>query len=215
MLGREQGDDAVAIRDPGAQRDQGEHVEVARGHRLGAADEERPATPQHHRCRQDELGEIRQSAGGVPEAEMAAHLQRDDRQRQCRRDPEPPRHVGAFAARVVLGNRARFGLQRHAADRAMARPDLADFRMHRAGVDRAFGLAPAAAKPRCADIFPGRRRICRGSPRNRRSTLGRRGCGDGSSSPGRPSSRTPDRWQSPPAARAVCEQAAWSMTENP
>src|SRR6185436_14973065 len=30
------------------------------------------------------------------------------------------------------------GLQRHAADRAASRADLADFGMHRAGVDRAF-----------------------------------------------------------------------------
>ena len=37
----------------------------------------------------------------------------------------------------VVGGR-HFRLKRHAADRAGARADLADLRMHRAGVDRAF-----------------------------------------------------------------------------
>ena len=71
--------------------------------------------------------------------QMRAHLQHDDRQRQHRRKPKPPCHVGEFAA-IVLA--ASFGFERHAADRASARTGLADLRMHRAGVDRAFRLRP-------------------------------------------------------------------------
>ena len=37
------------------------------------------------------------------------------------------------------------GLQRHAADRARARPFLADLRMHGAGVDRALGISGTAS----------------------------------------------------------------------
>ena len=32
-------------------------------------------------------------------AEMAAHLEHEDRQRQHQRDPEPPRHVDEFGIR--------------------------------------------------------------------------------------------------------------------
>ncbi len=59
---REGRDDAVEPGDAGAQRDQREHVEVARDERLPAALEERPAGPQHHRCRQRELDQVRPAA---------------------------------------------------------------------------------------------------------------------------------------------------------
>ena len=69
--------------------------------------------------------------------QMPAHLERQDRHGQhqrrsrtgasCRRVPDSGR-----SSRLAVG-----GLQRHAADRAAARPDLADLGMHGAGVDRA------------------------------------------------------------------------------
>src|SRR5690606_25837041 len=47
---------------------------------------------------------------------------------------------------LLLFERDRGGLERHAADRARARPDLAHLRMHRAGIDRVGigGRTPAA-----------------------------------------------------------------------
>ena len=69
--------------------------------------------------------------------EMAAHFQDDGRQREHEADPEAARHVGEF--RIGRRIEARdLRLQRHAADRAASGTDLADLRMHRAGVDRAF-----------------------------------------------------------------------------
>ena len=68
---------------------------------------------------------------------MAAHFQHEGWQRQHKADPEPPRHVGELGVgRRVQARDLR--LQRHAADRAAAGTDLADLRMHRAGIDGAF-----------------------------------------------------------------------------
>ena len=78
----------------------------------------------------------------VEPEEMAAHLEHDDRHRQRQADPEPARHVDEFGVRPGLGGR-HHRLERHAADRARARPDLPDLRVHRAGVDRAFRNRPA------------------------------------------------------------------------
>ena len=72
--------------------------------------------------------------------QVAAHLQDHRREREHQADPEAARHVGKFGIgrRIEAGD---LGLQRHAADRAIAGTDLADLRMHRAGVDRAFGTS--------------------------------------------------------------------------
>ena len=53
--GRQRRDHAVAVRGADAERDQREHVQVAVHDRRPAADEERPAAPQHDRRRQREL----------------------------------------------------------------------------------------------------------------------------------------------------------------
>ncbi len=68
---------------------------------------------------------------------MAAHFERENRQREHERDPEPPRHVRNLGIRRGFGG-GQLRLQRHAADRADAGADLPDLQMHRAGVDRAF-----------------------------------------------------------------------------
>jgi len=68
---------------------------------------------------------------------VPAHFQDDGRQREHQADPEAARHVGEFG----IGRRVEacdLRLQRHAADRAASRANLADLRMHRAGVDGAF-----------------------------------------------------------------------------
>ena len=136
--GRERGDHAVGVGDAGAERDQREHVEVAGDQRAGAALEERPARPQHDRRRETELHQIgqRRIDPAVRADQVRAHLEHDHRRGEHEPDPEPPRHVGELGVRAGLGGR-HLGLERHAADRAGARPDLADLGMHRAGVDRA------------------------------------------------------------------------------
>ena len=69
--------------------------------------------------------------------EVPAHLQRDDRNGEDDADPEAPGHVDELGIGAGLrGDGHRF--ERHPADRARARPDLPDLRMHRAGVDRPF-----------------------------------------------------------------------------
>jgi hypothetical protein len=130
-------DHAVEIGDAGADRDQREHVEIARDQRLPATHEERRAGPQHHRRRQHERDPVR---GGlrhqVHQPEMAAHLEHEHRQGEHQRDPEPSGHVDQFGIGTVV-ERDLLGLQRHAADRARAGTDLAHLGVHRAGVDRA------------------------------------------------------------------------------
>ena len=54
-VGAKQRDNAVCPGDARAERDQREHVEIARLQRCTAAREERPTGPQHHRRREDEL----------------------------------------------------------------------------------------------------------------------------------------------------------------
>ena len=69
---------------------------------------------------------------------MVAHVERKQRERQGHGDFEPPGKVDQL---WVVGDLRRHphGLERHAADRAMARAFLHDLRMHRAGVERALG----------------------------------------------------------------------------
>ena len=131
----ERGDDAVGVRDPRAHGDKREHVEMARAQRLRPAYEERPAAPEHHRRYQCELHEARSVVRQRRESEMPVHLQHHDRQCEDGGNPEAAAHIGEFATVVFA---ARLGLERHAADRAGAGPDLPDFRMHGAGVDRPF-----------------------------------------------------------------------------
>ena len=145
--GRDGADDAVEIGHAGADRDQREHVEIARQQRLPAAHEERPAGPEHDGRGEGELDPVRPCRvdQAVTADEMAAHFQHDGGKREDEADPEPAGHVRqlGIGRRIEAGD---LGLQRHAADRATSRADLADLRMHRAGVDRAFrhgGFRPA------------------------------------------------------------------------
>ena len=121
-----------------AHRDQREHVEVARFQRLVGAREERPAGPPHHGRSEHELNPIRHHGPDEVQAQkMLAHIEQHDRNGERRRDPKPARHVGQLGiGRAVGGHHVR--LERHAADRTASRSDLADLRMHRTGVDRAF-----------------------------------------------------------------------------
>ena len=139
-IGRDGTDQAVDVGHARAHRDQGEHVEMARHQRLPATHEKRPARPEHDRGGEHQLNPVRQGLvdPAVTADKVTAHFQDDRGQREHEADPEPPRHVGEFGIwRRIEG--CHFGLQRHATDRAVSRTDLADLRMHRAGIDRAFG----------------------------------------------------------------------------
>ena len=114
-----------------------------------------------------ELDPVRPRLADELQAEQVlAHLQHEHRNGQRQRDPEPPRHVGEFGIGAAVGGH-HVRLERHAADRAAPRPDLAHLRMHRTGVDRAFrhrlrrGLA-------AEDISPDRRRTWSGSRREQK-----------------------------------------------
>ena len=108
--------------------------------RLPAALEEGPSAPENDRRRQRELHPVQSlRIDSVAEAEkVPAHLHDKDRQRKHEADPEPARHVREFGIGLVRRGR-QFRLQRHAANRARARPFLPDFRMHGTGIDRALG----------------------------------------------------------------------------
>ena len=117
---RQQGsDDAVDPRHAGAHGDQREHVEIAGLERGPGALEERPAGPQHDRCRQHELNPVRCLLAEplMQIRQVPAHLQHEHRQGERQADPEPPGHVGEFG----IGCRVRrhhLRLQRHAANGA-------------------------------------------------------------------------------------------------
>ena len=133
--------------------------------------------------------------------EVAAHFQNDGRQRQHEADPEAARHVGEFG----IGRRieaCHLGLQRHAADRAAAGTDLADLRMHRAGIDRA--LRRGGFRLALVEILPwDRRRIWFGSRPSRNDRFRRGSRTDAGWSRDRPSFRRRGRARSPCAAVMV------------
>ena len=82
-------------------------------------------------------GVARMSCGQfVLNAEMRAHVQGDNRDRQSGADPQPAAHVDEFGIGPRLGGDCQ-RLQGHAADWAAAWTGLTDLGMHRAGVDGA------------------------------------------------------------------------------
>ena len=68
--------------------------------------------------------------------QVAAHFERNHRDRENQSDPQATRHVDQFGVGARVG-RHGFRFERHPADRTITRPHLPDLRMHRAGVDRA------------------------------------------------------------------------------
>ena len=97
--GRKRREDAVNPGGAGAERNEAKHVEIACTNECKATHEKRPAGPQHHRARKCQLDKIvdmrRKTSADI--GKMAAHFQRDHRQRQHQADPEPPRHIDEFA----------------------------------------------------------------------------------------------------------------------
>ena len=85
-------------------------------------------------CTQFESGLAQERAEA---GEIAAHLEREHREREDQPDPEPAGHVGELGIGTGFGG-CQDRLQRHAANRALTGPDLTDLGVHRAGVDGAF-----------------------------------------------------------------------------
>jgi hypothetical protein len=107
---------------------------------LPGARKKRPACPKHDwRCK-DQLNPI---GGGYanqvrkPE-HMSAHLKRNHRQGQKEAEPESTTHVDELGIWPGL-LASEHGLKRHTADRAGARPNLSDLRVHRTGVESVGG----------------------------------------------------------------------------
>ena len=153
-------DDAVDPGHAGAHRDQREHVEVARHDRLiGRARRtaSRPTAPPASRAR---TGSSSTPSGGraAGRESAAPSPARTTGTVSASADPEPARHVGKLGIGAAVGGH-HVRLERHAADRAAARPDLADLGMHRTGVDRAFRHRLPDAPACRRGISPDRRRI--------------------------------------------------------
>ena len=140
--GSERRDQAVEIGRAGAERDQAEHVQAAVHDRRPGALEERPAGPQHDRRREHELQPGRTRRGGTRSCRPSAGIWPPISSTTTGSVSTSPiqkrrRHVDQFGVRPGLGRHLE-RLQRHAADRAVARPSCRICGMHRAGVDRAL-----------------------------------------------------------------------------
>ena len=80
---------------------------------------------------------VREVSASMPAGDdMLGHRHDEQRHGERDADPEPPRHVAQLGVALVAGGR-RHRLERHAADRAAARPLAHDLGVHRAGPQRA------------------------------------------------------------------------------
>ena len=158
---------------------------MAADERCPAALEERPSRPQHDRRRQGELdpdGDLRRhqivqarGAGMWPPISRTNTGRVSTRPIQNRRVMSASSWFGAASA--VISDR----FERHAADRAASRPDLADFRVHRAGVDGVGRRGRGSRRLGLRGICPGRPRTWSGSRPSRNGRLcphGRKRCLD-------------------------------------
>ena len=139
-LGDKDGHHTVEVGRRDAQRNQREHVEAALPDGFDAAHKERPAAPEDDRCRQREF-----NPGGPSRVRdrsecgyVMPHRENEYGERQRQSDPEPPAHVEEFRIRTGIHRRLhRF--QGHATNRAGARSDLSNLRVHGAGVNETRG----------------------------------------------------------------------------
>ncbi len=137
--------------------DQREHVQVARHQRVIAASQERPACPENHRRSQAEFNpEGRALAKHVSqeaEPDQRSHRQDEQRNRQCRPNPETALEVDQFRIRAFVTRGHALRLERHAAEGAAARSHLFDFGVHRARKDRPCGSFLGHAPVRAGEIM--------------------------------------------------------------
>ena len=92
---------------------------------------------------------------------MVAHHPDQQRQRQRGADPEAPASCRRSSALGPSSRRDGLGLERHAADRAVAGADLLDLGMHRAGVDRRPPAPASVLAARPSGSPRARPRTCR------------------------------------------------------
>ena len=102
--------------------------------RIDAADEERPAGPEHNWGRQREL-EPRHRGGRHRHPSMASHRDHHTANAQGERPPESEREALELRIALFLDGR-HLGFERHAANGTVTWGRLANLWMHRAGVDR-------------------------------------------------------------------------------
>ena len=141
--GREQPRQAEEPGGAGAEGDQRPHVGQAVPHRRPPAQEEGAGDPQH-RCRDQALQgdeKARPEPGVEGNARVAPHLQREDGRSERCREPQPVTQVEQLWRRPCIGHR-HHRLERHAADRTIARRGLLDLGVHRAGVEAPLGRGP-------------------------------------------------------------------------
>jgi hypothetical protein len=134
----EQGSQARGIGGTGAQGNQGEHVRGKPPDRIPSTPEEREAGPQDDRGRERQLEPAekwrRHGRAPMQAGNHLSHAQDEQGSGQDGSDFQPPGHVRLLG---ILGFES-LHLQRlepHAANRAGSRTDLADFGVHRAGID--------------------------------------------------------------------------------
>src|SRR5262249_24343146 len=105
--------------------------------RLPRSLEKRPARPQNNRCAQYELEPARHVALHPVRRvrEQMRHRQYKHRHAQNGPDPKSASHIAKLSAFLRVAGLNVLRLQRHSADRAIARAILFDLRMHWTGVD--------------------------------------------------------------------------------
>ena len=133
--GRQRRRYAVEVGDRDAEADQGEHVETAVDDGSPGALEEGSGAPQHHGGGQRQLQ--------PPERRMGRRRRERQRHQQRGEDcthHQPAGHGGELAA-VIVGNRHRARLQRHAAQGAGPGAGFIHFRVHRTGKPPRRGAA--------------------------------------------------------------------------
>ncbi len=127
------GDYAVEICGAGAQADQREHVGSAIDKRGPEALKERPTAPKHDRSGEHEFDPVKRSGRDVQAERLTEHRKHQQGGGKRGANPEAQPHGVIFWVSFYLSEHIH-RLKRHAADRARARSDLDDFRMHWAGV---------------------------------------------------------------------------------
>ncbi len=152
------GNDAEKIGCTDPDRDQGKHVQIVRYQRVEAAHEERPTRPENNRRPKPEFDPESQAlAKHLPrEAEPHKGPHRQDKKRngQHRPYPEAALKIDQFRIRALVASGHSHRLERHAADRAIARPLLFDLGVHWASKNRSrWGFVRRTLMPTGEIIF--------------------------------------------------------------
>ena len=127
------------IRCSNTQREQRIHVRTTMSHRVPRAAPDEVARPKHHRRSQEEFHPSpprRRFIAGRQARNHARHRREEHRQRQRRAHPQLPREALQVFLFIIILRRRRNPLERHAANRTIARVILTHLGMHRTRVTR-------------------------------------------------------------------------------